>query len=199
MPTPASQRAMPPANNLSSMVWQRAVCPSRTISPLCGSKVRKICSISRWACFWWFILISPKCQWQADAAQSCAAPIRHRRQSEFFLGRCIVPVPSAGSFTGEPEADRLLADSPKDLADYNPRPISPSDAGADDTAYHCTLSRVMAKRRAAPLFGQQESLRQDCVVSSSRFFRCRSFGQEGTCKTGIQLSRFMRRILPFTI
>ena len=56
MPTPASQREIVLWSRLSNMLWQRAICSSRTVRPLFGRMTRKIFSTS--ACARSVILIS---------------------------------------------------------------------------------------------------------------------------------------------
>lgn len=56
MPTPASQREIVLWSRLSNMLWQRAICSSRTVRPLSGRMTRKILSTS--ACARSVILIS---------------------------------------------------------------------------------------------------------------------------------------------
>ena len=51
---------------------------------------------------------------------------------------------------------------PKGLADYNPRSASPSDVWANDSAYHNTPPKVMAKRVTAPSF------RSKCIAQNQQ-------------------------------
>ena len=51
---------------------------------------------------------------------------------------------------------------PKGLADYNPRSASPSDVWANDSAYHNTPPKVVAKRATTPSF------RSKCIAQSQQ-------------------------------
>ena len=89
---------------------------------------------------------------------------------------------------------------PEGLADYNPRSASPSDVWANDSAYHNTPPKVVAKRATAPSFRSKcidrtnktsrhpFSGRQPACGSSWRFFLCRSLRRERTRMAGIHFS-----------
>ena len=51
---------------------------------------------------------------------------------------------------------------PEGLADYNPRSASPSDVWANDSAYHNTPPKVVAKRETTPSF------RSKCIAQSQQ-------------------------------
>ena len=51
---------------------------------------------------------------------------------------------------------------PKGLADYNPRSASPSDVWTNDSAYHNTPPKVVAKRATAPSF------RSKCIARNQQ-------------------------------
>lgn len=52
--------------------------------------------------------------------------------------------------------------APRGLADYNPRSASPSDVWANDSAYHNTPPKVVAKRETAPSF------RSKCIARNQQ-------------------------------
>lgn len=51
---------------------------------------------------------------------------------------------------------------PKGLADYNPRSASPSDVWANDSVYHNTPPKVVAKRATTPSF------RSKCIAQNQQ-------------------------------
>ena len=105
---------------------------------------------------------------QTDAAQkTCAARIRRQRQSElkkvdFDVPYLLLAPRQPWEPCGQACSLQAVHWLPEGLADYNPRSASPSDVWANDSAYHNTPPKVVAKRATT------SSFRSKCIAQNQR-------------------------------